>query len=188
MPKEGFLMRIRLLLPILSSAALLGLSASGGHAGSFFGPCCYGSDYAYQYPNRANNVIGCGQGQPCQARHPFFHRLFRRNKNDSNDGMAANAMPGYGMPTNGMPMNGMPMNGMPANGMAVNGMPAEYMQAPVAQSQMLPAPFHTTSIAPAPVPAMPAVQSRLSPMPAPMPSGPANAEPPALDPSGKPPF
>ncbi len=184
-------MRIRLLFPVVTSAALLGLGASSALAGSFFGPCCYGSDYAYQYPNRAKNVIGCGPGQPCQARHPLFHRLFHRNKGVPNDGMPAEAMSGYGMPANGMPMNGMPINGMPANGangMAVNGMPAEYMQAPVAQSQMLPAPVHTTSITPAPVPAMPAVQSRLSPMPAPMPSGPSNAEPPAVDSSGKPPF
>jgi hypothetical protein len=172
-------MRIRLLLPILTSAVLFAISAGGAQAGSFFGPCCYGSDYAYQYPNRAHNVIGCGPGAHCQARHPIFkHRWFRKNQGAPTDGMPANAMSGYGMPVNDMPMNSM----------HVNGMPIEYMPDPVAQAPMLPVPVRMTSIATAPVPATPAVQSRIVPIPAPLPAGPSSTEPPKVDASGKPPF
>ncbi len=167
-------MRIRLLVPVLTSAVLMGFSAAGTQAGSFLGPCCYGQEYAYQYPNRAHNVFGCGPGTHCQARHPIFkHRWLRRHQGAPADGMPANAMSGYGMPVNGM---------------QVNGMPIEFMQAPVVQSQMLPAPVHMTSTAPAPVPVAPAVQSRLIPTPAPMPAGPTNAEPPSVEASGKPPL
>lgn len=162
-------MRIRLLFPVLTSATLIALSVGGTQAGSFFGPSCYGQDYAYQYPNRAHNVFGCGPGSHCQARHPIFkHRWARRHQGAPNDGMPVHAMPGYGMP--------------------VNSMPVEYMQAPVVQSTVLPAPVHMTSVAPAPVPVFPAVQARLTPTPAPMPAGPTVAEPPAVDASGKPPF
>jgi hypothetical protein len=172
-------MRIRLFFPVLTSALLMSFSTAATQAGSFFGPCCYGADYAYQYPNRANNVIGCGPGAPCQARHPIFkHRLFRRNQAAPNDGMAANAMSGYGMPVNGMQVNGMPMNATPI----------EYVQGPAGQLPMPTPPVHMTSVATAPVPVAPAVQSRLTPVPAPMPSGPISSEPPTVDASGKPPF
>jgi hypothetical protein len=104
-------MRIRLFLPVLTFAALLGFSASGVRAGSFLGPSCYGADYTYQYPNRSHNLFGCGPGSRCQAWHPFFrHRWSRRNQGAPVEGMPANAMPGYGMP----PVNGMPMEDMPA--------------------------------------------------------------------------
>lgn len=169
MPKEGILMRLRLLIPVLTGAALLGLSASGVRAGSFLGPVCYGADYTYQYPNRSHNVFGCGPGRHCQAWHGFFrHRLIRRNRGMPNEAMPANALPAYGMPP-------------------VNVMQGEYLQTPVVQSPMPMAPIHMTSVAPAPVPAVPAVQSRIVPVPAPMPAGPARAEPP-VDSSGKPPF
>ncbi len=177
-------MRIRLLFPVLTSAALIALAAGGIQAGSFFGPSCYGQDYAYQYPNRAHNVFGCGPGTHCQARHPIFkHRWARRHQGAPNDGMPINAMSGYGMPVNGMPINGMPVNGV-----QVNGMPIEFMPAPVVQSPVASVPVHMTSVAPAPVPVSPAVQSRLVPTPAPMPSGPTNAQPSSVDASGKPPF
>jgi len=162
-------MRIRLLFPALTFAALLGFSASGARAGSFFGPDCYGAGYTEQYPNRSHNVFGCGQGSNCRAWHPFFRHRFRRNQGVANGGMPANVMPGYGMP--------------PANGM-----PIEYMQTPVLQSPMATAPIHMTSVAPAPMVATPAVQSRIVPVPAPMPLGPESTEPPMSDTSGKPPF
>ncbi|GEM_PF-3487977 len=163
-------MRIRLLIPALTFAALLGFSAGGARAGSFFGPVCYGADYTYRYPNRSHNLFGCGPGCHCQARHPFFkHRLFRRHQDGPGDGMPADALPGYGMPS-------------------VNGMPIEYMQVPVVQSPMITPPVHMTSVVPDPTPAAPAVQSRIAPVPAPMPAGPVTAEPPPADPSGKPPF
>ena len=38
------------------------------------------------------------------------------------------------------------------------------------------------------VPAAPAVQSRIAPVPAPMPTGPTTAEPPTAEPTGNPPF
>jgi hypothetical protein len=134
-------MRVRLwlLAPTLTALALIGSSAGLAQAGSFFGPNCYGSDYAYQYPNRANNVFGFGPCTQCQARHPLFkHRLFHRNQDAPNDGMAANGMmtpngmPANGMMTpNGMPANGMmKSNGMPANGMMPNGLPANVMMPP----------------------------------------------------------
>jgi hypothetical protein len=179
-------MRIRLLSPALTSAALalFSFSAGGAQAGSFFGPCCYGADYPYQYPTRSHNQFGCGPGTNCQARHPFFkHRLFHRNQGTPNDGVAVN-----GMPVNGMPVNSMPVNSMPVNSMPVNGMPIETVQAPIVQSPTMTAPIHMTSEAPAPVPAMPAVQSRIAPVPAPLPAGPASTDPPAVDSSGKPPF
>lgn len=167
-------MRIRLLLPAMTSAALtlLGLSAGGVQAGSFFGPSCYGADYAYDYPNRAHNYFGCGPGTHCQARHPFFHRLFHRQQNAANETI---------------PPNGMPP-ALPMNGVVGEVMPSQYMQAPMVQSPMMTAPVHMTAVAPGPVPAMPAVQSRLVPVPAPLPPGPAGAEPPIVDPSVKPPF
>lgn len=87
-------MRFYLLIPVLACAALLGLGASAARAGSFFGPCCYGSAYTYQYPNRSHNVFGCGPGYHCQAWHPFFrHRFFRRNQIAPNEGMPVNTMP-----------------------------------------------------------------------------------------------
>ena len=168
-------MRIRLLFPAMTSAALtlFGFGAGGAQAGSFFGPSCYGADYANQYPNRAKNQFGCGPGTHCQARHPLFHRLFHRHQNAPNQEMPPNGMPGYAMPMNGMPGNVMP---------------SPNMEAPIVQSPIVTAPIHTTSVAPAPVPAMPAVRSRIVPVPAPLPPGPAGAAPVVVDPSGKPPF
>src|SRR5262249_24262549 len=118
-PKEGIYMRVRWLIPVLSSAtlALFAFSANSARAGSFFGPSCYGADYTYQYPNRSHNVFGCGPGTHCQAWHGFFHRRARRNQNVPNDGMPTNGMPMNGMPVDGMPITGMPMNGMPMTGM-----------------------------------------------------------------------
>ncbi len=87
-------MRFYLLIPILTCTALLGLSASGAQAGSFLGPCCYGAEYTYRYPNRANSVLGCGPGQHCQAWHPLFrHKLLRRNQCVPNEGTPINATP-----------------------------------------------------------------------------------------------
>ena len=74
-------MRFHLLLPVLICGALLGLSARDAHGGSFLGPCCYGANYTYQYPNRSHNTFGCGPGYHCQAWHPFFwHRLCGKNQ------------------------------------------------------------------------------------------------------------
>jgi hypothetical protein len=87
-------MRIYLLIPILSFAALLGLSGGNVQAGSFFGPLCYGADYTYRYPNRSHNLFGCGPGCHCQAWHPFFrHRLFRRNSGIPLEETPVNAVP-----------------------------------------------------------------------------------------------
>jgi hypothetical protein len=157
-------MRSRFWLPVLSAVGLALIGFSAARAGSFFGPSCYGSNYAYDYPNRAHNFFGCGPGAPCSARHPLFkHRWFRKNQN---------AM-----------MGGMPMEGAP-----INGVPGPYMPAPVVQSPLNAVPFQVTSGIPAPVSAMPAVSSRIEPMPAPLPVGPASPEPPLVDSSGKPPF
>jgi hypothetical protein len=142
-------MRVRFWLPAVTSAtlALIGFSVGHARAGSFFGPNCYGADYAYEYPNRAHNVFGFGPCTQCQARHPLFkHRWARKHEDGPNDGAPANAMmapngmpanrmpvngmAANGMPANGMPANGMPPNGMPANGMPVNGMPANVMMTP----------------------------------------------------------
>jgi hypothetical protein len=170
MPKEGILMRLRLLIPVMTFAALLGLGAAGVRAGSFLGPVCYGARYTEQYPNRSHNVFGCGPGCHCQAWHGFFrHRLIRRYRGVPNDGIPADVMPGYGMPP-------------------VQAMHSEYLQTPVVQSPAATAPIHMTSVEPAPVPAAPAVQSRIVPVPAPMPAGPVRTELPKGDSSGKPPF
>ncbi|HEY7153218.1 MAG TPA: hypothetical protein VH575_04585 [Gemmataceae bacterium] len=220
-------MRVRFWLPAVTSAtlALIGFSAGHARAGSFFGPNCYGADYAYEYPNRAHNVFGFGPCTQCQAHHPLFkHRWARKHPNGPNDGAPANAMTApNGMPANGMPANGMPANGMPANGMPANGMPAnvmmtpngtpshgvpvEYVQAPdmqhlpvvqkapiaqsapVAQAPVAQIPAQPTSgTMPAPVQTIPAASSRVAPIPAPLPKGPAAPKPPAEEPSGKPPF
>lgn len=74
-------MRFYSLIPILTCAAVLGLGAGNARAGSFLGPTCYGAEYTYRYPNRANSVLGCGPGCHCQAWHPFFkHRWCRKNQ------------------------------------------------------------------------------------------------------------
>ncbi|HEY7422644.1 MAG TPA: hypothetical protein VH682_00155 [Gemmataceae bacterium] len=224
-------MRVRLWLPALTSVtlALIGFSARPAQAGSFFGPNCYGSDYAYEYPNRAHNVFGFGPCTQCQAKHPLFkHRLFHKNQDlppngggPANAMMAPNGMPANammapnGMPANammapnGMPANALPANammapnGMPANammapnGMQANGIPVEYVQAPVVQAPVVQTPVvqapvmtpaQTTSGVSGPVPATPAVSSRIAPVPAPLPTGPVNPEPPAGEQSSKPPF
>lgn len=161
-------MRLRLVIPVLTFAAMLGLDASGVRAGSFFGPTCYGANYAYQYPNRAHIIFGCGPGCHCQAWHGFFrHRFARRYRGAPNDGMPANVMPGNALP--------------PAHVMQ-----SEYLQTPVVQTPMPALPIHMTSGAPAP--ATPAVQSRIVPVPAALPAGPVRSEPPQVDSSGKPPF
>jgi hypothetical protein len=88
------MMRLNLLLPVLICGALLGFSAGDAHAGSFFGPCCYGASYTYQYPNRSHNVFGCGPGYHCQAWHPYFgHGLFRRRQVAPSEAIPTNAMP-----------------------------------------------------------------------------------------------
>ncbi len=203
-------MRVRFWLPAVSSAALvlIGFSAGPAHAGSFFGPNCYGANYAYEYPNRAHNVFGFGPCTQCQARHPLFkHRWARKH---ANDGAPANAM----MAPNGMPINGMPANGMmtpnsmPANvmmtlnGMPNNSAPVEYVQAPspqqlpvvqpapVTQAPIVETPAQTTSLTtPASAQPIPATSSsRITPIPARLPKGPARPEPPAEESSGKPPF
>ncbi|HEY7330849.1 MAG TPA: hypothetical protein VH592_24625 [Gemmataceae bacterium] len=87
-------MRFHLLLPVLICGALLGISVKGAHAGSFFGPCCYGANYTYQYPNRSHNTFGCGPGCHCQAWHGFFrHRVCHKIQ----------AMPNEATPANGTP-------------------------------------------------------------------------------------
>jgi hypothetical protein len=193
-------MRIYLSLPVLAFAALLSFSAGGAQAGRFFGSSNNGADYTYQYPDRSQNCFGFGPGSNCQARHSHSrHRWFHREQGVANNGMPANTLPGYGMP--------------PAYGM-----PLEQMQTPIVQSPMLTPPVHMTSMAPAGVPvvpavqspscsrcgqaaqvqaaqvqaaqvqAAPAVQSRIVPVPAPMPTGPTTAEPPTAEPTGNPPF
>jgi hypothetical protein len=91
--KEGVLMRIRHWFPVLAFTAVTFLvsTAGGVRAGSFFGPCCYGSSYAYEYPNRAHNVFGCGPCSQCTARHPLFGHLFHKNRTAPVDGLATPA-------------------------------------------------------------------------------------------------
>jgi len=163
-------MRVHLFLPALTLAVLLGGSAGGVRAGSFFGPICYGARYTYQYPNRSHNLFGCGPDCHCQAWHPLLrHRWFRRHSDVPVDGIPAQTMPGYGMPP-------------------VTGTPIESMQAPIVQSPMI-APLHMTSPPTAGVPAAPAVRSRLVPVPTSASSGPMTIEPPPADPPpGKAPF
>lgn len=88
-------MRIHLLFPVLTSAALtlLAFSTSQAHAGSFFGPCCYGADYTARYPNRSHNVFGCGPCMQCKMWHPFFPRLRGLKQNGMNEEMTVNALP-----------------------------------------------------------------------------------------------
>ena len=186
-------MRIFLSLPVLAVATLLSFSAGGAQAGKFFGSVKNDANYPYQDPYRWNNSFDYSPVSNCQARHPHFrHRLFHRDQGIVNNGMSPNAMPGYGIPP-------------------VNVVPFEYRQTPIVQSPSLTPPVHMTSVAPAPVPvapavqslpckcgqsgqtaasvvATPAVQSRLVPIPTPMPSGPTTAEPPPADPTGKAPF
>jgi hypothetical protein len=155
-------MTIRMWFPSLAAAALAlsCLSTEQGQAGSFFGPSCYGADYAYQYPNRANNVFGCGPGTTCTARHPLFkHRWLRRHQ-----GAAA---------------GGAPVNAMPVESMAVPVVPEAVHWSPAVQ---------TTSIMPAPVATAPAASGRIAPMPAPMPSAPVSSPSAPQSPSSKPPF
>lgn len=159
-------MRMRVWLPAFSTAALalLGLGAGVSHAGSFFGPDCYGANYAYEYPNRAHNYFGCGPGTQCTARHPIFkHRWFHK-KQDA------------------------PAAGMTPGGMPVNAPPFEYATAPAMPAPITSLPVHTVSAPTAPVPASPAVSSRLVPVPSAMPVGPSTPEPPTVNPSSKPPF
>jgi len=183
-------MRIYLPLPVLAFAALVSLSAGGAQAGRFFGSSNNGADYTYQNPYPSQNCFGFGPGSSCQGRQSHTrHRWFHRDQGVANNAMPANALPGYGMP--------------PAYGM-----PLEQMQTPIVQSPMLTPPVHMTSMAPAAVPvvpavqsppcskcgqtaqvqAAPAVQSRIVPVPAPMPTGPTTAEPPTAEPTGNPPF
>jgi hypothetical protein len=91
--KEGIIMRLRLWFPALALTALALLlgSVDRVRAGSFFGPCCYGSSYAYEYPNRARNLFGCGPCSHCTARHPLFGRLFHKNQAAPVDAMPASA-------------------------------------------------------------------------------------------------
>ena len=187
-------MRISLSLPALAFASLLGFSTGGAQAGRFFGPVNDGTVYTYQSPYRPQNSFDFGPSPNYQTRHPHFrHRLFHRDQGVVNNGMPANAMPGYGMPP-------------------VHGVPWQYMPTPMVQSPIPTAPVPMTSVAPAPAPVAPtvqalpcmkcgqsgqapasvfvapAVQSRLVPIPAPMPSGPTTAEPPPADATGKAPF
>jgi hypothetical protein len=180
MPKEGIFMRILSWLPAFSTAALAILSFGSGNlqAGSWFGPCCYGADYAYQYPNRAHNYFGCGPGQNCSARHPLFrHHWLRKNQ---------------AAPANGGPVNAAPFEYAPA------------MPAPVATAPFLPAPVANAPVVAAPVmsePAMafsPPVQSapvqpapassRIEPIPQPLPAGSSVPATPTANSSAKPPF
>lgn len=88
-------MRFYLLSLALTGAVLLGFSAGGAQAGSFFGPFCYGARYTNRYPNRSHNVFGCGPGCHCKACHPFFrHCWFRRKHVEPPiDGMPVEATP-----------------------------------------------------------------------------------------------
>ena len=172
-------MRVRFWLPAVTSATLALISFSAGHAraGSFFGPNCYGADYAYEYPNRAHNVFGFGPCTQCQAHHPLFkHRWARKHQDAPNDGapanamMAPNGMPAKGMPVNGMPVNGMPVNGMPANvmmtpnGTPSHGVPVEYVQAP--DMQHLPIVRQAPIAQSAPVAQAPVAQAPVAQIPA----------------------
>lgn len=151
-------MQGRFRLPVLAALALTPLGFSAAQAGSFFGPSCYGADYAYQYPNRAHNVFGCGPGTQCAARHPLFkHRWLRKHQN--------------AMPDGGAPMNGTSV---------------PYMPAPVVEAPMSGFPVQMTSAVPSPVQALPA--SRIVPIPASLQVGPMSPEPPLVDQSGKAPF
>lgn len=177
LPKEGMLMRMRILLPVLLLPALLAFSAGDARAGSFFGPDLYGARYTARYPNRSHNVFGCGSDCRCSAWHGFCrHRFVRRHRGTPNEGMPANVMPG----------NAMPGNAMPGNAMPITAVSTEYMhgQMPITQLPMATVPVRMTSGTPAQVVATPAVQSRIVPVPvpAPLPSGPVTAEPPRAEP------
>jgi hypothetical protein len=159
-------MMIRRWFPLFATIALplVFLGANRSQAGSFFGPSCYGSAYADEYPNRAHNVYGCSSGCPCTARHPFFKRHWARKHQCA-------------------PMNGAPVNAMPGNGVSVGVMPA-----PIAQAPLPPAPLQGASIESLPLPEAPATSARMIPSPAPLPAGPANPEPPIVNGGSKPPF
>ncbi len=128
-------MRRRSWLLALSAMALAPLGYSSAHAGSFFGPCCYGASYANQYPNRSHNVFGCGDGSACSARHPLFkHRWLRKHS------VANEAPMVYGEPM---------YSGLP----------------PVAPTPIGSTPFQTASNVPGTTTAMPAASSRIVPIP-----------------------
>lgn len=187
-------MRMYLTLPALALATLLGFRTGHVQAGKFFGSANYAADSSYPYPNRARNSFDYGPGSPYQTRQPHFrHRLFHRDQGVANQGMPANALPGYGM----TPYYQMPF---------------EYGQAPLVQSPALTPPVQMTSGVPSPtafapavqspscrkcaqsarapvaLPAAPAVQSRLVPIPTSMPSRPVTSEPPLADPTARAPF
>jgi hypothetical protein len=182
-------MRHSLSLLVLVFAALLCLSAGGVQAGWLFGPADYSADYTNQSPNRSQNFFGYGSDSHGHARpQRSRYRLFHRGKGSANDRVPANAMSGYGMPP-------------------IYGTPPEYLQTPIVQPPMRTPAVHMTSVAPAPLPlapavqsppcmkcgqsgtlptlapTVPAVQSRIVPVPAPMPAVPTTAEPPPADPT-----
>jgi hypothetical protein len=128
-------MRLRFLFPALSTAALalLVLGPGNGWAGSWFGPCCYGADYAYQYPNRAHNYFGCGPGSHCTARHPIFkHHWQRKHQAAPADGAAVNAAPFEYAPAVPAPQ---PVYAAPIQATSVQQVPLLPRIEPVAQPQ-----------------------------------------------------
>ncbi len=128
-------MRRRSWLLALSAMAFAPLGYSSAHAGSFFGPCCYGASYANQYPNRSHNVFGCGDGSSCSARHPLFkHRWLRKHP-------VANEAP------------------------MVYDEPMYSALPPVAPTPIGSTPFQTASNVPGTTTAMPAASSRIVPIP-----------------------
>jgi hypothetical protein len=78
--KEGVPMRTKQLSCVLAltALALLGVKAPHAQAGSFFGPCCYGSNYTARYPARSHNVFGNLDGSPCRRWHPLWHHWYTK--------------------------------------------------------------------------------------------------------------
>lgn len=62
---------------LLTLVILLG-SGSPAQAGSFFGPCCYGSRFTESYPARSHNAFGSLNGSRCSCWHPLWKRWYNK--------------------------------------------------------------------------------------------------------------
>jgi hypothetical protein len=78
--KEGEPMRTQIWssVIVLASLQLIGGNTSRVQAGSFFGPCCYGSKYTDCYPGRSHNAFGSLNGTPCKRWHPLWGHWFNK--------------------------------------------------------------------------------------------------------------
>jgi hypothetical protein len=63
---------------LLATVILIGGNAPRAEAGSFFGPCCYGSKFTDRYPGRSHNAFGSLNGSPCKRWHPLWNHWFNK--------------------------------------------------------------------------------------------------------------